>query len=376
MALVESLSRTTGRTDTVLPERLANTRAGGGPRGDRPASSSKTARARSKSCHASASSARWARRRSTARSRSPTRGGSASGAGPINCARAACVSRRRTASRPRWTSRARRGWATTTSRFASTARPGASRPPTRSSPPLGERDLQSLIVTGRVDTPGRATNQDDFAVTAATGDILGFAGRFVGLDSVAIGSADLDLATKDVSTDQHLTVSKSFGNRFEVILSDNLETSAFTWLMTWRPGAGWEVRLASVENTDDSLEVRRILVFRAGRGDTPRGRCRRRLDRRAAPRRQRGDRRHARLSRGRIATRAAPEAWRSIRRPAVDRRQAPAARVLPGARVPSRSHRADADGAGEGTDHRSATRSIGVRRRSSRPGDELPSDAV
>ncbi|HXR44584.1 MAG TPA: translocation/assembly module TamB domain-containing protein, partial [Pseudolysinimonas sp.] len=142
--------------------------------------------------------------------------------------------------------------------------PGSIETTYTSSPPLGERDLQSLIVTGRVDTPGRATNQEDFAVTAATGDILGFAGRFVGLDSVAIGSADLDLATKDVSTDQHLTVSKSFGNRFEVILSDNLETSAFTWLMTWRPRAGWEVRLASVENTEDSLELRQILYFGPG----------------------------------------------------------------------------------------------------------------
>ena len=142
--------------------------------------------------------------------------------------------------------------------------PGSIETTYSSSPPLGERDLQSLIVTGRVDTPGRATNQEDFAVTAATGDILGFAGRFVGLDSVAIGSADLDLATKDVSTDQHLTVSKSFGNRFEVILSDNLETSAFTWLMTWRPGAGWEVRAASVENTEDSVELRQILYFGPG----------------------------------------------------------------------------------------------------------------
>ena len=193
LALVESLSRTTGSADTALPERLANTRLAVNLEVTDPVVIDNSA----------SSVEILPRLRLVGSLGAPALDGQIEvadqgririGAGRINCARAACVSRRRTASRPRWTSRVRRGLATTTSRFASTARPAASRRPTRSSPPLGERDLQSLIVTGRVDTPGRATNQEDFAVTAATGDILGFAGRFVGLDSVAIGTADLDLA--------------------------------------------------------------------------------------------------------------------------------------------------------------------------------------
>ena len=67
-------------------------------------------------------------------------------------------------------------------------------------PPLGERELQSLIVTGRADDQSTQGKQsDNFAAAAAATDILGFAGKFVGLDSVRIGAADLDLVSKDVN---------------------------------------------------------------------------------------------------------------------------------------------------------------------------------
>ncbi|HSC28398.1 MAG TPA: translocation/assembly module TamB domain-containing protein [Vicinamibacterales bacterium] len=138
-----------------------------------------------------------------------------------------------------------------------------------SRPPLGQRELQSLILTGRIDAAGDASDADNFAAAAAATDILGFAGKFVGLDSVKVGAADLDLATKDVNTDQHLTISKSLGSRFELIFSDNLETGELTWLIAWRPGAGYEVRAASVENTSDSLEVRQIVHFGPGTASGP-----------------------------------------------------------------------------------------------------------
>ena len=263
LALVESLARTTGGTDTVLPERLANTRLNVNLDVTDPVVIDNSA----------SSVEILPRLRLVGTLGAPALDGEIEVAdqGRIRIGGRAYQLRE---SRVRFapanglaptldvTGETRVGDYDVTIRIDGT--PGSIETTYSSSPPLGERDLQSLIVTGRVDTPGRATNQDDFAVTAATGDILGFAGRFVGLDSVAIGSADLDLATKDASTDQHLTVSKSFGTRFEVILSDNLETSAFTWLMTWRPGAGWEVRLASVENTEDSLELRQILYFGPG----------------------------------------------------------------------------------------------------------------
>ena len=133
-------------------------------------------------------------------------------------------------------------------------------------PPLGERELQSLIVTGQTGEESTQSRQsdDNFAAAAAATDILGFAGRFVGLDTVRIGAADLDLVSKDVSTAQHLTVSKSLGSAFELIFSDNLEEGSLTWVLVWKPTSVNEVRLSSVEDGTRAIEFRRSLVFGPG----------------------------------------------------------------------------------------------------------------
>ncbi|HSG01389.1 MAG TPA: translocation/assembly module TamB domain-containing protein, partial [Vicinamibacterales bacterium] len=131
-----------------------------------------------------------------------------------------------------------------------------------SSPPLSERDLRSLLVTGQVESG--ASTSDDFALAAASTDILGFAGKFVGLDSVRLGAADLDIVSKDAKTSQHLTVSKSFGRLFELILSENLEDGPLTWVLVWKPVTGYEFRFASVENTQSSIEFRQELLFGPG----------------------------------------------------------------------------------------------------------------
>jgi outer membrane protein assembly factor BamA len=131
-----------------------------------------------------------------------------------------------------------------------------------SSPPLSERDLRSLLVTGQVESG--ASTSDDFALAAASTDILGFAGKFVGLDSVRLGAADLDIVSKDAKTAQHLTVSKSFGRLFELILSENLEDGPLTWVLVWKPVTGYEFRFASVENTQSSIEFRQELLFGPG----------------------------------------------------------------------------------------------------------------
>ncbi len=133
-------------------------------------------------------------------------------------------------------------------------------------PPLGERELQSLIVTGQTGEQSAQNRQsdDNFAAAAAATDILGFAGRFVGLDTVRIGAADLDLVSKDVSTAQHLTVAKSLGSSFELIFSDNLEDGSLTWVLVWKPTSVNEIRLSSVEDGTRAIEFRRSLVFGPG----------------------------------------------------------------------------------------------------------------
>ena len=131
-----------------------------------------------------------------------------------------------------------------------------------SSPPLSERDLRSLLVTGQVESG--ASTSDDFALAAASTDILGFAGKFVGLDSVRVGAADLDIVSKDAKAAQHLTISKSFGRMFELILSENLEDGPLTWVVVWKPISGYEFRFASVENTQQTIEFRQELLFGPG----------------------------------------------------------------------------------------------------------------
>ncbi len=131
-----------------------------------------------------------------------------------------------------------------------------------SSPPLSERDLRSLLVTGQIESAGEASGE--FALEAASTDILGFAGKFVGLDSVRLGAADLDIVSKDARTAQHLTVSKSFGRMFELIFSENLEDGPLTWVVVWKPVTGYEFRFASVENTQTTVEFRQELLFGPG----------------------------------------------------------------------------------------------------------------
>ncbi len=131
-------------------------------------------------------------------------------------------------------------------------------------PPLGERELQSLIVTGQTDPSTQGNEKDNFAAAAAATDILGFAGRFVGLDSVRLGAANLDLVSADVSTDQHLTVSKSLGRTFDLIFSDNLEDGTVTWVIVWKPSPNHEFRASSVEDGSRALEYRRTRLFGPG----------------------------------------------------------------------------------------------------------------
>ncbi len=142
-----------------------------------------------------------------------------------------------------------------------------------SDPPLGERDLRSLIITGRADT-GTGSGDDQFAMTSASADVLGFAGKFVGLDSVRLGAADLELVSADVKPAQHLTVSKALNRRLEIIASQNLDENTLTWIVAWRPRSNYQIRLALRENTDYAIEFRQELDFGSGARRAPVSRSR------------------------------------------------------------------------------------------------------
>ena len=135
-----------------------------------------------------------------------------------------------------------------------------------SNPPLSDRDLQSLVVTGQTaGLTGETANSDAFAVGAVSGDVLGFAGQFVGLDSVTVGSSDdLELVSSDVEPSTRLTVSKRFRQRFELVLSENLDDSELTWVFIYRPRPGYQVRLSSSESKENAVEFRQEVTFGPG----------------------------------------------------------------------------------------------------------------
>ena len=125
-----------------------------------------------------------------------------------------------------------------------------------SDPPLSERDVRSLLVTGQIADPARGTTDSDtFAVGAVSGDVLGVAGQFIGLDTVSVGTEDIDLVSSDVDPATRLTVSKRLGTKFELVLSENLEENESTWIVIYRPISGYEFRLSSRENTDGGDRV-------------------------------------------------------------------------------------------------------------------------
>jgi outer membrane protein assembly factor BamA len=140
-----------------------------------------------------------------------------------------------------------------------------------SNPPLGEHDLQSLLVTGQTaGLTGDASNADAFAVGAVSGGVLGLAGEFVGLDSVRVGSSDeLELVSSDVEPSTRLTVSKRLGQRFEVLVSENLDDSELTWVFIYRPRPSYAIGLFSRDGVETTLAFRHEVAFGPGYSARP-----------------------------------------------------------------------------------------------------------
>jgi outer membrane protein assembly factor BamA len=133
-----------------------------------------------------------------------------------------------------------------------------------SDPPLPERDLQGLLLTGQTSDGAGGSGETGFAVTALSSDLLGMAGQALGLDSVRIGSESFELVSSDVELTTRLTVSKTLLNRFELIYSENLDNNTTTWILIYRPRRGLEVRASSRDNLTRVAEFRHQLTFGPG----------------------------------------------------------------------------------------------------------------
>src|SRR4030095_12858862 len=109
--------------------------------------------------------------------------------------------------------------------------------------PLSDLDMTALLLTGK-----KASELGDQQVAEVgtqvlgtlAGDVLGIAGRAVGLDTVRVGPETnprdpADLASETDPTSR-VTFGKSFGSKVDVTLSQSLvESNAQTWILDYLP---------------------------------------------------------------------------------------------------------------------------------------------
>jgi len=136
---------------------------------------------------------------------------------------------------------------------------------------IGQQDLASLLLTGRrldqLDEQ-RAAEIGAQVLGNLSGDVLGFAGRAVGLDTLRVGAPTNprdagDLASETDPT-QRVTFGKSLGSTLDVTLSQSLrESNDQTWIIDYLPVRRLAVRFVSDDDDLRSYALRHDLRFGA-----------------------------------------------------------------------------------------------------------------
>ncbi|MBI3050401.1 MAG: translocation/assembly module TamB domain-containing protein [Acidobacteria bacterium] len=149
-----------------------------------------------------------------------------------------------------------------------------------SSPDLGQAELASLLLTGRrlEDlAPGDAAFVGTQVLGNFSAEVLGFASRAVGLDTLRLGGVEpaavrrdpTDLAT-EVDPTTRLTFGKSLGSNADVTFSQSLRDSdAQTWIVDYLPRRGIELRLVSDDDDLRSYGFRHDVSLGTGPRPTP-----------------------------------------------------------------------------------------------------------
>jgi outer membrane protein assembly factor BamA/autotransporter translocation and assembly factor TamB len=135
-----------------------------------------------------------------------------------------------------------------------------------------QADLTALLVTGR--TLDQLSNADAALIGAQvlgnfSADLLGFAGRAIGLDTLRIGGVqtsgtlgDTTVLTTDLDPTSRLTFGKRFGSDLDVTFSQSLrDGDAQTWIVEYRPSNRFEARLVSNDEDMASLGFRHDMSF-------------------------------------------------------------------------------------------------------------------
>lgn len=144
---------------------------------------------------------------------------------------------------------------------------------TSDDPSLAQGDLVSLLLTGRTrDETGGAEAEvaRDQLLGLLSGELLGAAGRAVGLDAVRIERSDgadtFDVGpwalSDETDPSSRITLSKNLGQQFELALSQSLrDSNSLTWIATYRPGRNVDLRVISRDNTSMAYEARQDVSF-------------------------------------------------------------------------------------------------------------------
>jgi outer membrane protein assembly factor BamA/autotransporter translocation and assembly factor TamB len=159
-------------------------------------------------------------------------------------------------------------------------------------PDLGQADVASLLLTGRVleDVPGAEGRiVGEQVLSYLSGDILGVASRTVGLDTIRLGGVDGATLRQDPAAiaaeadpTSRLTFGKSFGNKVEVTYSQSLrDGDAQTWIVDYRPLSQLGLRFVSRDDSLRSYELRHDVSL-GGAGAAPRPASRETVDVRVA----------------------------------------------------------------------------------------------
>ena len=146
------------------------------------------------------------------------------------------------------------------------------------SPGQSQEDVVSLLLTGEL-AGESATAQTEIArgqlLMLLSGELLGFAGRAVGVDSLQVGrglggaASDFDLLVTDTDPSARLTVAKDLRRDVEVVFSQSLRDSGdITWIALYRPLRNIELRGTTKDDNSRAYEFRHELNF--GGGAAPR----------------------------------------------------------------------------------------------------------
>ena len=137
-------------------------------------------------------------------------------------------------------------------------------------PPLSQSDLTSLLLTGqKMDQLGeqQAAAVGAQVLGSLAGDVLGVAGRTVGLDTLRVGGVETnprdpaDLASETDPTSR-VTFGKSLGRKLDVTLSQSLvESNEQTWIVDYLPVRRIALRFVQDDQELRSYEFRHDLTF-------------------------------------------------------------------------------------------------------------------